>query len=137
MLRGNGETYAADVADEDGTRLGIIDVADVEGLAEIAENANGEAVGVNSDETNVVGVADRIEGFLLLIGETGCHDDLHLTEIYSRVRGTILNSLLLSPLHVESHSRTDSDRGASADTPVIESFQKYTLQHAVYQCPSQ
>lgn len=113
MLRGNGETYAADVADEDGARLGIIDVADVEGLAEIAENANSETVIVDSDETNVVGVADRIEGFLLLVGETGCHDDLHLTEIRNRIRGRTLCSPQLSPQCVESQSRTDSGREAS------------------------
>lgn len=66
----------ADVADEDGARLGIIDVADVEGLAKIAENANGEAVVVDSDETNVVGVANRIEGFLLVVTQISGNDDL-------------------------------------------------------------
>ena len=73
---GNGETHSADVSDEDSAGLGIIDVADVEGLAEIAENANSEAVVVHSDETNVVSVTDRINRFLLVVPQIGGNDDL-------------------------------------------------------------
>ena len=68
--------YVADIADEDGAGLGIVNVAHGEAVAEIAEDTSGQTEGVCADEADVVLVADRVQRLLILVHQV-C-DDHHL-----------------------------------------------------------
>ena len=68
--------YVADVADKDGSRLGIVNVAHGEAVAEIAEDTSGQTERVCADEADVVLVANRVQRLLILVHQV-C-DDHHL-----------------------------------------------------------